>query len=132
MSHGVRSGNSLRRSLASSPSGYNATYIALPGTTGTTLVGEIATGGGTCPGAVSVEGTALSGAGGEVTLTAISTTNPWGTNQTTGITTQPGAHFCGVFGEYGADSPTPGFQFAAFTDLEGNALPEFARLSFLA
>jgi hypothetical protein len=104
------------------PSGYNATYTAIAGTTGTTLVGSTTTGGGTCPGAVSVYGTALSGTGGAINLTAISTTNPFGTNQTTGITTKPGAKFCGVIGEYGSDSPTPGFQFAAFSDWNGTAL----------
>ena len=105
--HGVTIGNTFA-AAGFTPSGYNATYTALPGSTGTTLVGETTTGGGTCPAAVSVEGTVLSGASGKVTLTSISTTNPWGTNQTTGITTQPGGHFCGVFGEYGADVPTPG------------------------
>ena len=83
--HGVTIGNAFV-AAGFTPSGYNATYTALPGSTGTTLVGETTTGGGTCPAAVSVEGTVLSGASGAVTLTAISTTNPWGTNQTTGIT----------------------------------------------
>lgn len=64
----------------------------------------------------------LSGTGGQVNLTAISTTNPFGSNQTTGITAKPGTKFCGVIGEYGSDSPTPGFQFAAFSDWNGTAL----------
>ena len=34
----------------------------------------------------------------------------------------PGQRFCGVIGEYGADSLTPGVQFAAFVDHNGNAL----------
>jgi hypothetical protein len=105
------------------PSGYNATYTALPGTTGTTLVGATTTGGGTCPAAVSIEGHALPGTGGSITLPAISTTNPYGSNMATGITTQNGQHFCGIVGEYGADSPFPGAQFVAMVDRNGNSLP---------
>src|ERR1700733_4688385 len=58
--------------------GYNATYTALAGTTGSTLIGETATGGGTCPTSpldtAAHEGTALSGTGGSVTFPAVSAT----------------------------------------------------------
>ena len=103
------------------PTGYNATYIALPGTTGTTLVGETTTGAGTCPAAVSAEGTALSGTGGSVTAVSLSTTNPWGVGMT-GVLTKPSQHFCAVLGEYGADSSFPGAQFFSAVDDKGNAL----------
>ena len=41
----------------------------------------------------------------------------------TGITSKNGQHFCGIVGEYGADSAFPGAQFASFVDDRGNALP---------
>ena len=122
VAHGITPGQTYALS-GFSPTGYNATYTALQGTTGTTLVGVTTTGGGTCPAVVTAEGSALSGTGGAVTLTSISTTTPFSADQRTGITAQPGGHFCGVVGEYGAESSTPGFQFASFTDREGNALP---------
>ncbi|HTZ67920.1 MAG TPA: hypothetical protein VMB83_10725, partial [Roseiarcus sp.] len=122
VAHGVPLGQTFV-AAGFTPSGYNATYTTLAGSTGTTLIGETTTGGGTCPASVSVEGTVLSGTGGAVNLAAMATTIPFITNFNTGITTTPGGHFCGVVGEYGADSPTPGFQFAAFTDRDGNALP---------
>src|SRR6185437_6607827 len=106
------------------PTGYNATYTAVAGTAGTTLVGVTATGGGTCPAAVTAEGSAFSGVSGSVTLQAVSTTGPFtATPGGTGITALAAQNFCGVIGEYGADSSTPGFQFAAFTDQNGNSLP---------
>jgi hypothetical protein len=105
------------------PTGYNTTYTALPGTTGETLVGTPATTTTSCPLGVSAEGRAFTGSGGTVALTSISATNPFGTNQNTGIQTKAGEHFCGVIGEYGADSPTPGFQFAAFSNRDGTTLP---------
>ena len=100
------------------PTGYNAIYTALQGTTGTTLVGETTTGGGTCPAAVSGEGTALSGTGASFTLNLTPTSIG-----AFGITTKTGQHFCGVIGEYGDNSPFPGAQFASFVDDNGNALP---------
>lgn len=121
IAHGLVAGQTFVLS-SSSPTRFNATYTALQGTGGTTLIGETTTGGGTCP-ASSGTTTAFSGTGGSISLYAISTTNPFGTNQTTGITAPPGQKFCGIVGEYGADSSTPGFQFAAFADQNGNSLP---------
>jgi hypothetical protein len=96
------------------PTGYNsATYTALPGTTGTTLVGT--TGATSCPAAVTVEGTALSGTGATFTFS----TGIGGT----GITTKAGQHVCGIIGEYGDDSPFPGAHFLSMVDDKGNVLP---------
>ena len=105
--------------------GYNATYTALAGATGTTLVGETTTGGGTCP-ANSPDtsgGFALSGTGASISLPQFSSTNPWGANGGTGIIAKNNDHFCAVLGEYGADSPTPGIQFIHFVDQNGAAYP---------
>ena len=121
VAHGVLPGQTFALT-GFTPSGYNLTYTAIAGTAGTTLVG-VNTSTGTCPGTVTGEGSAMSGSGGSINLTALSTTTPFTSDNTTGITTRPGGHFCGVWGEYGQDSATPGFQFASFTDREGNALP---------
>ena len=90
------------------------------------MVGETATGGGTCPTSPldtsGHEGTALLGTGGAITLAPISSTNSF-LNGATGITSKNGQHFCGIVGEYGADSAFPGAQFASFVDDRGNALP---------
>ena len=106
--------------------GYNATYTALPGTTGTTLVGETTTGGGTCPTSPldtsAHEGTALSGTGASITFPAVSTTAPY-SNGSTGITTRNNQHICGFIGEYGDNSSFPGAQFLTMVDEKGNALP---------
>jgi hypothetical protein len=106
--------------------GYNATYTALPGTTGSTLVGETTTGGGTCPTSPldtsAHEGTALSGTGAAITFPAVSTTNPFGQGST-GITVSGGQHICGFLGEYGDDSSFPGAQFISMVDNNGNAVP---------
>ncbi len=104
--------------------GYNATYTALAGTTGTTLVGETTTGGGTCP-ANSPDtsgGLALSGVGASVTIPAYTVT-PFSNDWTTGIIAKHNDHFCAVVGEYGADSPTPGVQFVHMVTRDGAAYP---------
>ena len=104
--------------------GYNATYTALAGTTGTTLVGETTTGGGTCP-ANSPDtsgGLALSGVGASVTIPAYTVT-PFATDWTAGIIAKHNDHFCAVVGEYGADSPTPGVQFVHMVTRDGAAYP---------
>ena len=41
----------------------------------------------------------------------------------TGITGKLSQHFCGIIGEYGADSSFPGAQFASFVDDNGNPIP---------
>ena len=41
----------------------------------------------------------------------------------TGISGKLSQHFCGVIGEYGADSSFPGAQFASFVDDSGNPIP---------
>ena len=129
LAHGVYPGTAALTlaGFTSSATAFNQTnYVATQGTIGTTLILESPLGAsGVCPGGVTYPvtgGTALSGTGGQVNLTSISTTNPFGINQTTGITAKPGTKFCGVIGEYGSDSPTPGFQFAAFSDWNGSAL----------
>ena len=106
------------------PTGYNGTYTALPGTTGTTLVGRPTTTTASCPAAVSVEGTALGGTGGTFNFPAISTSNPFN-NGATGITAKNGQHICGFIGEMGDDatSPFPGGQFVHMVDDKGNPLP---------
>jgi hypothetical protein len=101
------------------PTGYNATYIALPGTTGTTLVGT--TGATSCPAAVSAEGTALLGTGGSITFPLASTTNPY-TSGSTGITVHNSQHICFWLGENGDNSAFPGSQFLEMVDEKGNAV----------
>jgi hypothetical protein len=102
---------------------FNATtYTALQGTTGTTLVGAVTAASGACP-ASTDSGNALQGSGGSISLTALSTATPFGTNPGTGITVQTGQKFCGIIGEYGVDTTTPGFQYAAFDDSTGASLP---------
>ncbi len=105
------------------PSGWNGTYAALPGTTNATLVG---TNVGTCPGAVTVHGTAANisggGTGGSITISTPSSTNPFATQYTTGIQTKPNQRVCAAFGELGTDSLFPGATFAYYTDHLGNAL----------
>ena len=113
VAHGVYPGGSFALSGFSGGgnTGYNATYTALIGTTGTTLVGATATGGGTCP-ANSPDtsgGLALSGSGGSVTVPSIANDVPGAT--LTGINTKANARFSCILGEYGDDSLTPGVQF---------------------
>ena len=101
------------------PTGYNTTYTALPGTSGTTLVGTPSTATtGTCPATVSAEGTAFGGVGGTLPFAAISTTQG-----ATGVTTKNNQHFCAIVGENGADSPFPGSQYFSAVDDHGNPLP---------
>ncbi len=106
--------------------GYNATYFALPGTAGTTLVGETSTGGGTCPTSPldtsAHEGTALSGTGASVTFPGVSSTNPYSYGST-GITTKNNQHICGWLVENGDDSTFPGSQALEMVDQTGTALP---------
>ncbi|MGB7976091.1 MAG: hypothetical protein WCF81_17490, partial [Roseiarcus sp.] len=119
VAHGVTPG--ITYPLAGfTPSGYNGTYTALLGTTGTTLVGT--TGAGSCPATVSAEGTALSGTGASLTFPAVSATNPYAAGST-GITTKGGQHICFWLGENGDDSAFPGSQFLEMVNSSGSALP---------
>ena len=102
------------------PSGYNATYTAIPGTAGGTLVGT--TGAGSCPAVVSAEGTALNGAGVTITAPAMNLANPWIVGET-GITTKNGQHGCGLLTQYGDESAFPGAQAIAMIDDAGNPFP---------
>jgi hypothetical protein len=113
--HGVQPGHTGLTLAGFTPSGFNlSNYAALAGTGGTTLVLESTTGGGTCPASSpSVEGTALTGAGGTILFSSI---DNYSSLQGTGITTKGNQKFCGVEGEYGADSPTPGVQFVRILD----------------
>ena len=104
------------------PSGYNTTYIALSGTTGTTLVGMPSTATtGTCPTSpATAEGTFSGmngGGGGTITLPATSTIGA------TGFTTIIFQRFCALITENGDDSPFPGSQAVAMVDDHGNPLP---------
>ena len=123
VAHGLNPGQSF--TLAGfTPSGYNETYSALAGTSGSTLVGAYSNGTGTCPGAVTAEGNVGAGSGGLITVTAPSATLILFTYQTgTGIQFKPGQRVCGMFGEFGADSAFPGAQFAKYTDITGTDLP---------
>jgi len=97
--------------------GYNATYRATTGTTGTTLVGIAS---GSCPanspdtsGGLANPGTSSSGGtGAYVTMpsAAIFKSN-W-----TGVSIKQNQEFCGVEGEYGADSLLPGLQYLRIID----------------
>ena len=119
IAHGVTPGQAFTMQ-GFTPSGYNATYTALPGTAGTTLVGT--TGASSCPTSpASVDGTALSGTGASIAFQPISLTNPYA-NGETGITTHNGQHFCGILDQYGDGSPTPGFQGISMVDEKGSPL----------
>jgi hypothetical protein len=122
VAHGIAPGQTY--ALGGFPSVFATNYTALPGTSGTTLIGEATVNGGSCttPVAFSGEGTALSGTAGSVTMVPITATNPYGIGET-GITTRTAGHFCGIVGEYGSESSFPGAQFASFVDDRGNALP---------
>jgi hypothetical protein len=116
--HGINPGQSF--TLAGfTPTGYNRTYIALLGTSGTTLIGSFANGTGTCPGSVTAEGNTGAGSGGAISLTAPVQNTVFTTQNGTGITVKPGQRVCGLVGEFGADSAFPGAQFAKFTDITG-------------
>jgi hypothetical protein len=120
VAHGLVPG--LTYALSSfTPGGYNGTYTALQGTTGSTLVGNIS-GTSSCPAAVSVEGTALSGTGAAIIFPSLSSGSPYSPGGT-GITTKSGQHICGMIGENGDDSAFPGSAFISMVDDKGNALP---------
>jgi trimeric autotransporter adhesin len=122
VAHGIAPGQTFPLTLFT-PSALNTTYTALPSPTPTTLVGTAAIGSGSCPSLAGlVEGKALSGVGATITMIPIVATNPFGFGAT-GITTRNGQKFCGIVGEYGADSNFPGAQFASFVDDRGNPLP---------
>jgi hypothetical protein len=104
------------------PTGYNVTYTALSGTTGTTLVGTPTTTTASCPAAVSAEGTALSGLTSSITFPPVSTTVPYNSGST-GITTRNNQHVCFWIVENGDDSNFPGSQTIEMSDDKGNALP---------
>ena len=121
IAHGITEGQKFTLS-AFTPSALNLTYTALPGTSGTTLVGAATISGGTCPSLSGlVEGKALSGTGAAFVFPAISLTGPFVTGET-GITTHNGQHFCGILDQYGDNSPTPGFQAVSMVDEKGNPL----------
>ena len=123
VAHGYTPG--MTYPLTAFPSAFNTTYTAIQGTGGTTLVGTAAVQSGSCttPVAFSGEGKALSGTGAVISVPAqTSATSPYA-NGGTGITAKVAQHFCGIVGEYGADSTFPGAQFASFVDDKGNPLP---------
>jgi len=124
VAHGILPGQTFL--LGTFPAPFATTYTALPGTSGTTLIGTAPINGGSCTMPVNFtgEGTALGGTGATLTLTAVSTTAPYAVGAT-GVTTQNGQRFCGIVGEYGSEvgSNFPGAQFASFVDTNGNPLP---------
>ena len=71
---------------------------------------------------VSGEGLALQGTGGAISFPVASATTPFAIGGT-GISGKLSQHFCGVIGEYGAESSFPGAQFASFVDDSGNPIP---------
>jgi hypothetical protein len=99
----------------------NATFTATS-VTGSGPFTVVGTASGTCPTAISSTGTFAAGVSGAFNFPALSTSSPY-TNGQLGITTKNGQHICSFMGEYGDDSPTPGFQFAEMSDEKGNALP---------
>ena len=106
---------------------FTGTYLVLPGSSGTTLIGSAASSGGACPSSQTSDTVALGGgSGNSITMTAPQL-NPWtsavGRNYGTGIVAKPGERVCGVIGEFGADSGFPGAQFAKYTDISGTDLP---------
>jgi hypothetical protein len=123
VAHGITPGLTFPlQGFASPNAGYNATYTALPGTTGTILVGETITGGGTCPNATATsEGTALSGTGGSFSPPAVSSTGPL--SGMTGVTLKNGQHVCGWLVENGDDTAFPGSQSLEIVDEKGNSVP---------
>ena len=117
VAHGITPGQTYTLQ-GFTPTGYNTTYLALPGSSGTTLVGMPSTATtGTCPATVGTEGTALGGTGGTITLPAIATIGA------TGITTKNAQRFCALITENGQDSSFPGSQAIAAVDDHGNPLP---------
>ena len=121
VAHGITPGQTytLQAFSGAGNTGYNATYIALPGSTGTALVGETTTGAGTCPAnsPATAEGTALGGTTGTITMPGISNIGA------TGITAKNNQKFCALVTENGDDSPFPGSQAVAMVDDHGNPLP---------
>ena len=103
--------------------GFNQTYTAIQGTSGTTLVGAVTALSGVCPASTaSSEGTALSGTSASSTVWTLATsTTLLGAN--TGVTTRNGQHFCAIVGQNGGDSGFPGSQFFSAVDDQGNPLP---------
>ncbi len=125
IAHGVYPGQTFPLSGFSGAgnTGYNATYTALAGTSGTTLVGETTTGAGTCP-ANSPDtsgGFALAGTGAAISLPQFTNTSPFASNGGQGILFKNNDHFCAIIGQYGDDSPTPGVQFFHVVDQNGTA-----------
>ena len=123
IAHGIAPGATFPMTTFS-PAGYNTTYTAIAGTSGTTLVGTAVSIGSTCPTGAITEGLALAGTGATITMPSLSTTAPFhasiGTN--TGINVKNNQHICGIVGEYGADSAFPGAQYVHMVDDNGNAL----------
>lgn len=124
VAHGVQRGQNFRLEDFT-PSGYNQTYLALPGTANTTLVGTWT---GTCPAAVSAEGFVALGTPGGIGA-ATPALNPngillsSGLNTGTGVQIKASQRVCGMFGEFGSDSKFPGAQFAKYTDITGADVP---------
>lgn len=122
IAHGVAPGQTYTmQGFTTSTGTFNATYTALAGTTGNTLVGETTTGAGVCPTGLTVEGTALSGTGASIAWSIQSATSPF--SGSAGITTKNGEHFCAIVGEYGADSNFPGAAYVSMVNRAGTALP---------
>jgi hypothetical protein len=117
VAHGITPGQTYPMALFT-PTGYNGSYTALPGTGTpvTTLVGT--TGATSCPAVVSAEGNALGGTGASITFPLASTTNPWSSGST-GIAVHNGQHVCFWLGENGDNSAFPGSQFFEMVDDKG-------------
>ena len=104
------------------PAGFNTTYLALPGSTGTTIVGMPSTATtGTCPASTATAEGHFQGMNGGTGATIA--LPPTVTVGATGITTKNNQHFCAAIVENGDDSPFPGSQAIAMVDDHGNPLP---------
>jgi len=122
VAHGLNPGQQFVLTGATN-TGFDETYAAVAGTSGTTLKGTYANGTGTCP-ASSDTVNLTGGSGDSYTITAPPLAT-WGAGRQggTGIQVNPGQRVCGMFGELGSDSSFPGAQFAKYTDITGADLP---------
>ena len=106
---------------------FGGTYLVLPGSSGTTLIGSAASASGACPSGQSSDTVAITGGSTDTITMTAPALNPFtsGVNRNygTGIVAKPGQRVCGMIGEFGADSGFPGAQFAKYTTIDGADLP---------
>ncbi|HTV28749.1 MAG TPA: hypothetical protein VMF32_13270 [Xanthobacteraceae bacterium] len=122
VTHGLNPGQQFVLTGATN-TGFDETYAAVAGTSGTTLKGAYSNGTGTCP--ASTDTVNLTGGSGDSFNVTAPLLSPWISDRRggTGIQVKPGQRVCGMVGEFGADSLFPGAQFAKYTDITGVDLP---------